>query len=79
MTVKTDTIELSPFGYPMELEYEWDKGELPILFPLDESHPGSPAGAVLIEARVGGHNIINELSFSHITFIEAAINKAKEG
>lgn len=75
---KTREIELSPFGYPMTLEFEWDKGELPILFPLDESHPGSPAGAVLVEARVGGHNIINELSYSHITFIEAAINKATE-
>lgn len=73
-----DTIELSPFDYPMTLEYEWIQGESAILFG-DNAHPGSASYAVLIAARVGGHDVINELRDGVITLIEEAIKKAVEG
>jgi hypothetical protein len=73
----TREIEISPFGYPILCVYEWDAGEPAILFG-DNAHPGSASGAVLIEARVGGHDVVNELRDSVIEYIEAAIKTAVE-
>lgn len=75
--VKTSTIELSPFGYPMELEYEWIPGEPAIMWG-DNAHPGSASGAVLVAVRVGGHNIYDELKDSLTPYLEDEIRKAVE-
>ena len=66
------TIELSPFGYPMTLAYTIEEECNPVLWP-DAPHIGH--SACLKEARVGGYDIINELSYSQIFFIESLINK----
>lgn len=77
-TVKTNTIELSPFGYPMELEYEWILGEPAIMWPTEHAHPGSASSAVLVAVRVGGHDIYNELRDSLTPYLEEEIRKAVE-
>ena len=76
--MKPATIELSPFGYPMELEYEWIPGEPAILWPTEHAHPGSASGAVLVAVRVGGHNIYDQMRDSLTQYLEDEIRKAVE-
>lgn len=55
------TSSVEPWGFPMECEFEYDKGEPPIWNPIDRAHPGAPPNAILMSCRVGGVEITDML------------------
>lgn len=61
------TTTVSPWGFPMEVTFEWDEGE-----PRTFSHPGSPPNAELLECYVGGVSIMRMLTADLLIKIEAA-------
>ena len=64
---------VSPYDFPMEVEYEYDEGEPPIIAYGEFDHPGSPANATLMSCKVGGVEIYEMLSSSQIERIEEEI------
>jgi len=69
------TIELLPFGYPMTLRYEIKPENNPILWG-EAPHIG--CAVCLLAALVGEHDIIKQLSYTQICFIEKQIAEAIE-
>lgn len=72
------TTVVSPYGFDMEVDYEYQEGEAPILWPTDDAHPGSPPNAVLLACRVGGEDIYPMLTSSQVENIEDAILEQHE-
>lgn len=72
------TAIVSPYGFPMEVEYEYDEGEAPILGDLEFAHPGYPPNASLLSCRIGGHEVYDMLSPQQIETIEEAILRTLE-
>lgn len=66
------TTTVFPWGFPMEVTFEWDEGESPIFWPTERSHPGSPPNAELLECYVGGVSIMRMLTADLLIKIEAA-------
>lgn len=67
------TTVVEPYGFPMEVDYEYDPGEAPIFWPTDLAHPGCPPNAELLACRVGGVDIYPMLSPDQIDWIEEKI------
>lgn len=53
------TVTVSPWGFEMECEYEYDEGESPVMWPTERAHPGSPPNVQLLSCRVGGVEIFD--------------------
>lgn len=64
---------VSPWGFRMEVEYDYQPGERSINWPTDLAHPGSPANAVLVSCKVGGVEIYDMLDSDQIERIEEAV------
>jgi hypothetical protein len=71
--LSTSTAEVSPWGFPMSVDYEYDAGEPPILWPTDDAHPGCPSSAQVLACRVGGVDIVDMLDNRQIERIEEAL------
>lgn len=67
------TITVAPYGFPMECEYEYDGGEVPIFWPIEHAYPGSPPNASLLTCRIGGVEVYDMLKHEQIERIEDAI------
>lgn len=67
------TATVSPYGFDMECEYEYDEGEAPILWPTEIAHPGTPPNAELLACRVGGVDLMDMLSSAQVARVEDAI------
>ncbi len=61
VSADTLTAVVSPYGFDMTCEYEYQAAELPILFGSN-SHPGSPANAQLLTCKVGSIEITDMLT-----------------
>jgi hypothetical protein len=55
------TATVSPWGFRMECDFDFDAGEPAIWSPIDRAHPGTPPNAELIACRVGGVDITEML------------------
>jgi hypothetical protein len=73
-----DCVTLNVWGFPMEVIYEYEEGEPPVMWG-DNAHPGHPpeitifavyAGGV---AGVGSANIVDALSSTKIARIQELI------
>lgn len=67
------TTIVTPYDFPMVVEYEYDEGEPSIFWPTERAHPGSPPNASLLSCKVGGVNVYDMLSPDQIERIEEAI------
>ena len=63
------TASIGPWGFDMEVVYEYDPGEEAVLWG-DYPHPGSPANCSLVTASVGGVDITEMLVDRQILRIE---------
>jgi hypothetical protein len=79
ISVNSRTAIVQVWGFPMEVSYEFEEGEAPILGPNGFEHPGCPDNAVLLSCTVGGVDITEMLSNSQQTRIEDAILAQREG
>jgi hypothetical protein len=70
---------VSPYDFPMEVSFEYDEGESPILWPTELAHPGAPSNVVLLSCVVGGVDLMDMLSSQQVDRIEAAILDQMEG
>lgn len=73
------TSVVSPWGFSMECEFEYDAGEPPIWSPIDHAHPGSPPNAELIACKVGGIAITEMLTLDQRERIEEDLIQRMEG
>ena len=64
---------VSPWDFPMVCEYEYDCGEVPIFWPTELAHPGSPSNVTLLSCKVAGVEVYDMLSNDQIERIEEAI------
>jgi hypothetical protein len=67
------TATVDPYGFDMDVTYEFDEGEPPILWPDSLAHPGTPPTAAVLTCKVGGVDIIDMLSAKQIDRIEQCI------
>jgi hypothetical protein len=74
----TRTTSVSPWGFRMEVEYEYDPGEAPIYWPTDRAHPGSPPNAALMACRINGQDVMDMLTSGQIERLEDAILQEDE-
>ena len=70
---------VSPYGFPMECEYEYDEGESPIFWPTEQAHPGSPPNVQLLSCRIGGVEVYDMLKPEQCERIEETILEQLEG
>lgn len=68
---------VNPFGFDMDVAYDYDAGELPILFG-DNAHPGSAPMAEVMEVWVGGVDISDMLTEGQRARIEEEIIRQEE-
>lgn len=66
------TATIGPWGFDMEVTYEYQEGEPAVLWG-DYPHPGSPAGCAVISVTVGGVDITEMLVDSQYEHIEAKL------
>lgn len=72
------TTIVSPYEFPMQVEYEFDPGEPSIFWPTERAHPGSPPNAELLSCKVSGVDIYRMLSPDQIERVEDAILEQHE-
>lgn len=75
----SQTATVSPYGFAMECEFEYDKGEAQIFWPTEHAHPGTPPNAQLLACRVGGVDITEMLTSCQRENIEEKLVRECEG
>jgi hypothetical protein len=70
---------VSIYGFPMEVEYDYIKGEPTIYWPTERAHPGCPTTVELLACKVNGQDIIDMLSSDQMDRIEENILEQLEG
>lgn len=70
---RSHTAVVDPYGFPMEVEYEYDPGEPCIFWPTELAHPGSPPTCQLLSCKVNGQDIYEMLKPEQIERIEDSI------
>jgi hypothetical protein len=72
--------QVSPWGFPMEVSYEFEEGEPPILSASGNfDHPGYPANVAMLSCRVGGVDITEMVRNEQQERIEEAVLRLIEG
>jgi hypothetical protein len=77
-SLSTRAAIVSPYGFNMLCEFEYEEEEPAIVTAQDGGHPGSPANAQLLVCKVGDTNIFDMLDPQQIETIEEACIKAME-
>lgn len=72
-SLRSFSTTVSPWDFPMEVTYEYEEGEIPIFWPTELAHPGSPPNVALLSCRVGGVDITEMLKPEQQERIEEAI------
>lgn len=73
------TIEVTCYGVPMEVSFEHDPGESPIVTGgPDNWHPGTPPNAALLSCRIGGVEVLDMLTAAQVARVEETILEALE-
>lgn len=67
------TIEVTVYGVPMTVSYEYDEGEPPLISNMEFAHPGTPANATLLQCFVNGVDITELLNLEQQERIEETI------
>lgn len=65
------SVEVSPWGFPVEVFYDFDEGDAPTL-----TSPGAEPYCVILEAHVGGVDIYDMLENEQILRLEEAVLRA---
>lgn len=73
------SIVVSPWGFPLEADYEHDPGEDPVVSGgPDNWHPGTPPNVEVIACRIGGVDVTDMLGHQQRERIEDEILRALE-
>ena len=64
------TAIVRPWGFDINITFDYDPGEPPIFSPIDEAHPGSEPYAVIMKAVVGGVEVYDMLSSDQLETLE---------
>ena len=70
MTDLYHTATVRPWGFDIDITFDYDPGEPPIFSPIDEAHPGSEPYAVIMQAKIAGVEVYDMLGDKQLRVLE---------